>query len=191
MRFLVLYLRSRHVPAALLAAGGSVAVLWWLSQVFREVPGVAFGVFAAVAGAAATGPGLAGADLDLDRTARVAWPPRRAAHITVAGIVVAGIVAATALTGMQLIPAARVIRDVIGMSGLIAFGAVVIGAGRAWILPLTWTLLAMQRPPSPTPTYRAVLTWMLQSPATPAASVTALILGAAGVLAYAILGPRS
>jgi hypothetical protein len=42
--------------------------------------------------------------------------------------------------------------------------------------------------PSPA-TYRQVLTWMLQPADATPATVTALVLGATGVLAYAVLGP--
>jgi hypothetical protein len=62
--------------------------------------------------------------------------------------------------------------------------------------PLTWTLAALTGlcqlwPPSPdAPTYRLVLTWMLQPPESAAAGWTATGLAAAGILAYAIVGPR-
>jgi hypothetical protein len=196
MRPLVLYLRSRQVPAALAAAVGSVAVLWSASQATDDPSARAtLALLAVAAGTAAAGSGLAGADIDLDRTAAIRWPPRRAAHVIAAGAAVIGMVAATALTGDQLAPVAQVTRDAIGMSGLIALGAATLGASRAWVPPLTWTLLAWTHPalswPSPaTAAYQQVLTWMLQPADTTPATVTALILGVTGVLAYAILGPR-
>jgi hypothetical protein len=196
MRLLVLYLRSRQVPAALAAAVGSVAVLWSVSQATDDPTARAtLALLAVAAGTAAAGSGLAGADIDLDRTAAIRWPPRRAAHVVAAGAAVMGMVAATAFTGDQLAPAAQVTRDAIGMSGLIALGAATLGASRAWVPPLTWTLLAWSHPvlswPSPaTATYQQVLTWMLQPADTTPAIVTALILGVTGVLAYAVLGPR-
>src|SRR5262245_22899921 len=100
VRLLVLYLRSRRVPAALAAAVGSAAVLWWFAHATDDPRARAtLALVAVVAGSAAAAAGLAGADVDLDRTAALAWPPRRAAHVIAAGAAVAGIVAAAALTG--------------------------------------------------------------------------------------------
>jgi hypothetical protein len=191
MRPLVLYLRSRQVPAALAMAVAGAAVLWWLGR-GADDPAVRalLALLAVVAGTAAAGAGLAGADIDLDRSAAIAWPPRRAAHVVAVAAAVAGIVAATALTGDQLAPARQVARDAVGMTGLVALGAATIGAGRAWVVPLTWTLLALFRVPAATSTCQQVLAWMLQPASSAPATITASALGVTGVLAYAILGPR-
>jgi hypothetical protein len=190
VRLLVLYLRSRRVPAALAVAVGGVAVLWSLSQAADNPAAVATaGLLAAVTGAAAAGPGLAGADIGLDRTAAIAWPPRRAAHVIVAAAAVVGIVAATALTGDQLAPAGRAVRDAVGMSGLVALGAAALGADRAWVPPLAWTMLALLAPPATAP-YQQALTWMIQPAGTTSAAAVAVLLGVAGALAYAVFGPR-
>jgi hypothetical protein len=191
MRLLLLYLRSRQVPAALAAAVGSVAVLWWLGQATHDpTVDATLGLLAVAAGTAAAGAGLAGADIDLDRSAAIAWPPRRAAHVIAVGGAIVGIVAATALTGDQLAPARQIIRDAAGMSGLIALGAATLGASRAWVVPLTWTFLALLWVPAAAATYQQVLTWMLQPAASVPAAITTSVLGVTGVLAYAILGPR-
>jgi hypothetical protein len=192
MRPLVLYLRSRNVPLAVAAAVGSVAALWSIDRATdHRVAGV-LALLAVVAATLAAGPGLAGADIDLDRTAAIPWPPRRAAHVVAAGAAVIGMVTATWFTGDQLAPAAQVTRDAVGMTGLIALGAATLGANQAWIPPLSWTLLSWTVVALPWPlpaTYRQVLTWMLQpADATPAIA-TALVLGATGILAYAVLGP--
>jgi hypothetical protein len=195
VRPLALYLRSRRVPAAVAAAVAAVAVLWPLAEAADDPTARAMlGLLAVVAGTVAAGPGLAGADADLDRTAAVAWPPRRAAHLVAACAAAARIVAATALTGHQLAAAGRVARDAVGMSGLVALGATTLGAGRAWLVPLTWTLVAMTLvaalPPSSAATPQEVLTWMLQPADATPATATAAVLGAAGLLAYAALGAR-
>jgi hypothetical protein len=109
-----------------------------------------------------------------------------------AGAAVVGMVTATWFTGDQLAPAEQLTRDAIGMTGLSALGAATLGANRAWIPPLSWTLLSwtLMEVPWPSPaTYRQVLTWMLQPADATPATVTALVLGATGVLAYAVLGP--
>jgi len=138
---------------------------------------------------------VAGADLDLERTAAIAWPVRRAAHIVTANATVVAILSATALTGDALTHAGPIARNVIGLGGLLALGAATLGASRAWLLPITWILLVARfAPPFGTPpaspTYKQMLTWLMQPPETISATVTAVILGAAGTLAYAILGPR-
>jgi hypothetical protein len=191
MRLLLLYLRSRQVPAALAAAVGSVAVLWWLGQATDDPTAQAtLALLAVAAGTAAAGAGLAGADVDLERTAAIAWPPRRAAHVIAVGGAIIGIVAASALTGDQLAPARQVVRDAVGMSGLVALGAATVGASRAWVVPLTWTLLVLLWVPAATATWQQPLAWMLQPAASAPAAITASMLGVTGVLAYAILGPR-
>jgi hypothetical protein len=196
VRLVVLYLRSRQVPAALAGAAGSVAILWVLGLASESLhTGGRLGLLAVVAGTAAAGSGLAGADIALDRTAAIAWPPLRAVHVVAAGAAVTGIIAATALAGDELGPAAQITRDAIGMIGLTALGAAALGGDRAWIPPLTWTLGAwiFATTPFPSPalaTYHQVLTWMVQPPDTTPATNAALTLGASGVLVYAILGPR-
>jgi hypothetical protein len=192
MRLLVLYLRSRRLPLAVAAAAGGVAAVWSIDRVTDHRAAGLLALLAVVAATLAAGPGLAGADVDLDRTAAVPWPPRRAAHVVAAGAAVIGMVAATWLTGDQLAPAAQVTRDAVGMTGLLALGAATLGANQAWVPPLSWTLLSLtvMALPWPSPaTSRQVLTWMLQPADATPATVTALLLGATGVLAYAVVGP--
>jgi hypothetical protein len=190
MRLPVLYLRSRSLPLAVAAAVGSVAALWsihWATD--HRLTGV-LGLLAVVAAAVAAGPGLAGADFDLDRAAAIPWPPRRAAHVVVVGAAVIGVVTATWFTGEQLAPAAQVTRDAIGMTGLTALGAATLGAKQAWMPPLTWTMLALLWAPTGTALHQQVLAWMVQPTHTTPATVTALVLGTVGAIAYAVLGPR-
>jgi hypothetical protein len=191
MRWLTLYLRSRAVPVALAATVGSTLALWGLDR-WIDAPQVRdpLALLAVLAGAAAFAPGLAGADVLLDRTAAIAWPPRRAAHVLLAGALVLGAVAATALT-----PTGTLARNVTGLTGLVALGAATLGATRAWLPPAGWTLLSLWFTPPiglpPTePTWKVALTWMVQPPPTTLATVTAVTLGATGTLAYAFLGPR-
>lgn len=196
MRLLVLYLRSRQVPTAFVVAVFSVAALWALNLRAAGTPAGALpAVLAVITGAAAAGPGLAGADLDLDRTAAIAWPPRRAAHIIAVGATVIGIVTATALTTRPIAPTAQIVRDTVGMSGLVALGAATLGATLAWIPPAIWTLLASTllattwAAPAES-TSQLMLTWMFQPTTATPATITATLLGATGTLTYAILGPR-
>jgi hypothetical protein len=135
------------------------------------------------------------ADHDLDRSAVIAWPPRRAAHVIVAGAAVAGLLIATAVGGRPMAGAATIARDVVGLSGLVALGATGLGAAQASLLPVVWTVPVLWFAPPmgipPTrPTYKVLLTWMVQPPGTTAATVAALVLGGAGIFAYALFGSR-
>jgi hypothetical protein len=194
MRPLVLYLRSRQVPVALAVAAGSVAALWSLSRVTANPDANdMLGLLSIVACAVAAGHGLAGPDSDLDRTAAIAWPVVRTAHIMAVAAVAAGVVAGTALTAEQLASGVEVARDAIGMSGLVALGAAVFGAGRAWTIPATWTGLAWALDVPPGTEDRLFLrmfVWMLEPAGSIPAAITAVALGVAGVLAYGVLGPR-
>ena len=190
MRLLVLYLRSRSLPLAVAAAVGSVAAMWSVNLATDHRTAGLLALLAVVAATLAAGPGLAGSDIDLDRTAAIPWPPRRAAHVVAAGAAVIGVVTATWLTGEQLAPAAQVTRDAVGMTGLTALAAATLGASHAWMPPLTWTMLALLWAPPATAPYQQVLAWMVQPAHTTPATVTALVLGAGGLVAYAVLGPR-
>jgi hypothetical protein len=191
MRWLTLYLRSRSVPTAFAAITGTVLVLWSLGRL-ADVPGArdTFAMLAVLAGGAAIAPGLAGADIDLDRTASIAWPPRRAAHVILGGAVILGIVAAAVLTHPGLLT-----RNVFGATGLVALGAATLGASRAWLPLAAWTVLSLPfTPPLGTPptapTYKVLLTWTVQPPEVTTAIVMAVLLGATGTLTYALAGPR-
>jgi hypothetical protein len=196
MRWLSLYLRSRSTPTAVAVTVGSTAILWWLTQIVDNPATPAkLALLATTVGAVAIGPGLAGADHDLDRTAAIFWPLRRITHIIVATAAVTAILSTTALTGHPLNQAGPIARNVIGLCGLVALGAATVGAPRAWLLPLTWTLLLLRyTPPFGTPPTRPVpmqmLTWLMQPASTTSATIAAVILGVAGTTAYAALGPR-
>ena len=196
MRPLALYLRSRAVPAAAAAVLVSAVGLWALGLAIDHPQGRSLAaLLVALAATTAIAPGLAGADHDLDRASAIAWPPRRAAHVIVAGAAVVGLLAATALAGEQMAAMAHIARNVAGLAGLVALGAAILGAGRAPLLPVVWTVLVLRYAPPmgepPTrPAYKVMLTWMVQPVESRAATVAAIVLAAAGTLAYAVLGSR-
>jgi hypothetical protein len=191
MRFLTLYLRSRRVPAAAATVLASVAVLWFLGTSTDDPQGrLPIAVLALSVGMSAIAPGLAGADLDLDRTAAIRWPPRRAAHVLAGAVLVTAALAATALTGDPMAPFQLILRDALGLAGLVALGAATLGAGRAWLLPVTWSLVTMVAGARNGSWPRELLTWAAQPEGTTSATVTAVVLGGAGILAYAAAGSR-
>lgn len=193
---MALYLRSRAVPATAVAVLCCAVGLWALGLAIDAPPGRALAaLLAALAGTTALAPGLAGADLDLDRSSAIAWPPRRAAHIILAGAAVVGLLAATAIAGERMASTGLIARNVAGLTGLLALGTVVLGAARAPGLPVVWIALVLQFAPPmgvpPTrPTHTVMLTWMVQPIQTRVATVAAIVLAVAGTLAYAVVGSR-
>ncbi|NBE83058.1 hypothetical protein [Micromonospora rubida] len=189
MRWLTLYLRSRRVPMALVAAGGCAALMWSLWSVFSDDRGVdvlmvVLTVLLLVAALTAT---LGGPDDAIERAAGMPWPPRRAAHLLAAFLVVVVLLLATLATGARFGPAWLVVRDAAGLLGLTALGAAAIGTARAWFLPLGWTLVAILFPQSEP--VGQILTWQAQPPESTAAAVTAGLLALGGLVAYAAAGP--
>lgn len=178
-RWLLLYARSRQVPAAAATVVAGFAALAPLDG----SPHVT--AFAAALGTAVVATGFGGHDLALDRTAAFGWPPRRAAHLLVGGAVVTALLLAAGLTAEN----AFVLRDVVGLGGLAALAAVVLGARAAWTLPVGWTGVTLVVPPG-TDWPTRLLTWPVQPTGTTSATVTAVVLACTGLLAYAWFGCR-
>ncbi|MCX4238690.1 hypothetical protein ACH4Y0_19660 [Streptomyces sp. NPDC020707] len=194
MRWLTLYARSRRIPASLAAVAVSAVTV---AVLVRDGGGGGGGgpiepgpsVLVLAAGAMAFSVGLSGQDAALDRTAAIRWVPRRAAHVLVAGAVVAAMLLAVRTVGENMATAAFVARDSAGLMGLVALGAALAGGQYAWTLPFAWLSFAFFAPP-PTSTPMEVATWMLLPPGTAAGTWTALVLTVVGTAAYAVAGPR-
>lgn len=192
MRWLALYARSRRVPASLAtvvtgaAAVGALARDGGGGQADPRLP-----VLVLAAGAMAASVGFGGQDRALDRTAAIRWVRRRAAHVLLAGAVVA--VAVVPLTvrgpGEGVATLALAVRDGAGLMGLAALGAALLGGQYAWTAPFAWLSLAFFAPPASSTPMR-VVTWMLLPPGAAAGFWTALALTVAGTTAYALAGPR-
>jgi hypothetical protein len=191
-----LYLRSRGVLATAVAVSFCATGLWAIGLAVDHPQGrVLVALLVALAATTAIAPGLAGADHDLDRASAIAWPPRRAAHVTVAGATILGLLAATALVGPQMASTGQIARNVAGLTGLVAIGAVILGAARAPLVPVIWAALVLQYAPPmgdpPTrPAYKVMLTWMVQPADARTAMIAAVVLAVAGTMGYAVLGSR-
>jgi hypothetical protein len=193
MRLLVLYLRSRQIPVAVAAMIGCIGALWAVGRAVEELDPATLAGLGLVVGIAVSGPGLAGADIDLERTAAIPWPPRRALHIIILGVVT-GVATLVAFSGNLDEPATQIARNAAGMSGLIALAAATFGVDRAWVVPLVWTLLAWMLQGAawsgPAPALHGMLTWMAQSSDSWPAALAAGFLAAVGTISYARWGPR-
>ncbi|GGY06909.1 hypothetical protein GCM10010358_70210 [Streptomyces minutiscleroticus] len=189
MRWLILYARSRQVPASAAAVALVTLVAWAFNQDGAGPMNLGIAVLILTANVAAASVGLGGRDVALDRTAAIRWVPRRAAHVLLAGAVAGAALLAVQAAGAELAPAALVVRDSAGLAGLAALGAVLGGAPFAWTLPIGWlsfTLLV----PVPPGIAGEVSGWMIIYPATTASAATAWALLATGTVLYAAAGPR-
>ncbi|MFD3310528.1 hypothetical protein [Streptomyces sp. NPDC058694] len=190
MRWLTLYARSRRIPASLAAVVVGMTAVWALAR--DEGAGPAdprLPVLVLSTGAMAFSIGLGGHDLALDRTAAIRWVPRRAAHVLLAGAVVAAALLAVQTMGAPMATTAFVVRDTAGLMGLVALGAALSGGQFAWTLPFAWLSFSFFAPP-PTSAPMEVAMWMLLPPGTATGTWTALVLTAVGTAAYAVAGPR-
>lgn len=190
VRWLTLYARSRQVPASLAALVICTVAVWALAGDGGEGPGdPRLPVLVLATGVMAASIGFGGQDLALDRTAAIRWVPRRAAHVLLAGTVVAAVLMAVQAMGSELATTEFVVRDSAGLTGLAALGAALSGGQYAWTLPFAWLSLSLFTPPA-TSTPTRVASWLLLPPGTPAGTWTALLLLAVGTAAYALAGPR-
>ncbi|GAA3902031.1 hypothetical protein GCM10023084_63160 [Streptomyces lacrimifluminis] len=189
MRWLTLYARSRQIPASLAAVVIGAVAVWALARDEGAGPGdPRLPVLVLATGAMAFSIGLGGQDLALDRTAAIRWMPRRAAHVLLAGAVIAAALL-TLQAGAAMATTAFVVRDSAGLMGLVALGAALSGGQYAWTLPFAWLSFSFFAPP-PTSVPLEVATWMLLPPGTAAGTWTALVLTVVGTVAYAVAGPR-
>ena len=196
MKPLTLYLRSRSVPASLGLTLACAVGLWSLGLAVHNQEGRSLLVLlATVAAVVVIAPGLAGQDHDLDRVAAITWWPRRAAHLVVAAALVVGLLGATAHIGDPMAGIALIARNAVGLAGLVALGAATLGVARATLLPVLWTVLILQvippfGAPPDRPLCREMLTWPAQPIGSTPATVSAVLLGVLGTLAYALFGSR-
>lgn len=189
MRWVWLHLRSRRALPALAAAAVPVAVVWglWLAYADARDTDVRLVSLAVMLAVAALTPTLGGADDALERTASVRWPARRAWHLLLTAAAVVTLLSLTAIVDARFAPLGLVLRDTVGLLGLAALGAASLGAARAWIAPLAWTLIAVMPWPEPGSGLTAqVGYWLVQPAGTGAATACAAVLAVTGLLAYAL-----
>ncbi|MER7924290.1 hypothetical protein ABTY96_14370 [Streptomyces sp. NPDC096057] len=190
MRWLTLYARSRQVPASLAALVIGAVSVWAVAPSH----GVGAGdprpaVLGMAVGVVAASVGFGGQDVALDRTAAVRWVPRRAAHVLVAGVVVAAVSWGWWSSGLEPGGAEVLVRGSAGLTGLAALGAALSGGQYAWTLPFGWLSFSFFAPPA-TSTATRVTGWLLLPPGIPAGTWTAVVLLVAGTSAYSLAGPR-
>jgi len=127
VRALLLYARSRQLPASVAAA----ALCCLFVRVVVPSADPKWPALAITAAVSALATGLTGQDADLDRTAAWPWPAYRLAHVVAIASIAAVLVACAA-------PLPFVVRGCVGMTGLAALGAALFGGHLAWTLPCGW-----------------------------------------------------
>ncbi|TCB88653.1 hypothetical protein E0H26_28455 [Micromonospora zingiberis] len=189
MTWAMLYLRSRRVPLALAAATGGAVLIWtlWLALADERDVAPTTVVMTVVLMVVVFSVTLAGPDENLDRTASMRWPWRRAVHLLAGLLVVLVALLVTRYTGARFGPATLVVRDAAGLLGLTAICATVLGAARSWFLPLGWTTIAAMYPQAGT--WGAILTWQGQPPDDTVAALTAALFALGGLIVYSLTGP--
>lgn len=187
-RWAALYARSRRVPASAVAAAVAVAALTAVERGMFGGFDPRMTALALASAIALFSGGLAGQDLALDRAAALAWAPRRAAHLLLAGAVAAGMWLAPYLVAGDAAPVAFVVRDAAGFLGLAGLGAAMLGGRYAWAPPIAVVMPAFFA--SPETTLERVAAWPVAAVDADVAAWTAVALLVAGLSAYALGGPR-
>ncbi|MFH9083093.1 MULTISPECIES: hypothetical protein [unclassified Streptomyces] len=194
MTGLLLYARSRALPATLAALVGTGAFALWAAGRLdayldpdRRVPIVAL---APLLASAVIGASLYSASEELDRTAVRPWWPRRLAQLT----------ALTALAALLVVPAVlghaenfgppAVVRNTLGCTGVTATAAVLLGARLSWLPAFAYVSAVYLGSSAARGRAATVWAWPMQPGAAPGAWAVALAAFAVGAALYAARGAR-
>jgi hypothetical protein len=186
MTYLPLHLRARRVPAAVTAALGPAGCAWlgwFLASDHREV-GAPLASVSIMLACVAVSLTLAGDDEALERTGSRPWPRVRAAHLLIAFALLIGLFTASLATPLRFGSVAFLTRDIAGLLGLTALGAVLLGAQRAWFGPVLLSVLSVIWGAPTSHHGLQVLTWTTQPTGTTASTMTAIVLAVIGGGAY-------
>ncbi|HKN52623.1 MAG TPA: hypothetical protein VJX66_08990 [Amycolatopsis sp.] len=182
----MLYARSRQVPVAFAALVLGAAGIWLLA---REWWSVLFVALTLTVGVSVGAIGWSGQDPDLDRTAAIRWPVRRFGHIVLVGLLAGAAVLVVQALGVRDVDISTLMRDGAGLLGLAGIAATFAGGRFGWTLPFVWFVVGVFAPGGDD-LKTQILRWMFEPPDTAAATWTAVVLGVAGIGAYAGWGGR-
>ncbi|MEU0002779.1 hypothetical protein ABZ079_00340 [Streptomyces sp. NPDC006314] len=194
MTGLLLYARSRALPATLAALAGTTAFAVWAADRLgtyldpdRRVPIVAL---APLLAAAVIGTSLYSASDELDRTAVRPWWPRRLVQLGALTALAAAVLPLAVLGHPELFGPPAVIRNTLGCTGVTAAAAVLLGARLSWLPAFGYVSAVYLGSHGAHGRAATVWAWPMQPGAQPgawAAALTAFTLGAA---LYAVRGAR-
>ena len=182
MRLLVLHARGRwagQIACALAGVSSASAAI----VVFADDTGMLVPVLGPLTAASLLAFALCGADPALERITPRPWARWRLCELAVCAVAGALVVLPAVLVeGGQ----AEALRNLAGLGGIAALGAVVLGARLAWLSPTAWVLGAAAIGPRPDEPY-APLVWIIRS----GGASWALAFAVAGALAFARFGTAS
>ncbi|MEU6667559.1 hypothetical protein [Streptomyces sp. NPDC046727] len=194
MTGLLLYARSRALPATLAAlAGTAVFAVWAAGRLDayldpdRRVPIVAL---APLLASAAIGTSLYSASDELDRTAVRAWWPRRLVQLAGLAALAALLVVPAVLGHTENFGPPTVIRNTLGCTGATAASAVLLGARLSWLPTFAYVTAVYLGSGTPHGRAATVWAWPMQPGAEPGAWAAALTAFVLGTTWYAVRGAR-
>ncbi|MFD7220644.1 hypothetical protein ACFV9P_06465 [Streptomyces sp. NPDC059892] len=193
---LLLYARSRVLPATLAALTGialvAVWAAWWLQAQprFDHTARVPVVVLAPLLAAGVIGTGLYTHSDELDRTAVRPWWPRRLVHLLVLTGLAAALLALAVPGRPDEFGAPAMTRNLLGATGVAAVSAALLGARLSW-LPITVYLSAVYLSAPEQPGGAAAFwAWPMQPGPQAGAWVTAVAAYGVGAVVYAGRGAR-
>ena len=193
---MALHLRSRRVMTLVAGLAGLGLLTWLAAEWLMNRPWSggpsdrALLTRWAPAVAAALGSiGLAGEDEDMERSTAAPWRPMRAAHLTALAVLLAGVLALTALAEPETFGAHVLVRNTVGCVGIVAAMATVVGARLAWAPLFVFLAVIEVAGPGAGPT-SAWWTWPAQPSDVDAAAWVAAALYIGGLCAFALFGAR-
>ncbi len=132
---------------------------------------------------------LAGADVDLDRSVAVLRPKERVIHALVVSAMITLSLALSALTEPLLWGSLALIRNSIGLMGLVLLSASKLPAPLVWSPALVYVLSVYTIAPSDGSAGSKWWAWPLQSGSLDASWMSAALLFATGLMTYGLHGP--
>ncbi|MFC8264195.1 hypothetical protein ACFUIZ_00495 [Streptomyces cinereoruber] len=193
---LLLYARSRALPGALAALVGTAAVAAWAVRWLETTPdaGPADRLPVVVLGpllaAAVIGTCLRTPSDELDRTAVRAWWPRRLAHLLVPAALAALLLALAVPGHPAEFGAPAAVRNTLGLVGLAAASAALVGARLSWLPPALYTGAVPLAAPAGAGGAADWWAWVTRPGPQGGAWVVAAVAFAAGAFLYAWRGAR-
>jgi hypothetical protein len=185
VRLLTLHARARRAgPIAVGLVG--VATACWVLAARVEETGILAAVLGPLAAVSLLGFALGGDDPALERTTPRRWPRWRATELAVCALAACLALLPALVQADEHATAA--LRNLAGLAGLTALGAVVLGARLAWLAPTAWAMSGSAFGPR-AESWLAPLTWPVQPGDTGSALMLPAALAVAGALLYTRYGP--
>jgi hypothetical protein len=191
---LLLYARSRALPATLAALAGTAGFAVWAAGRLdsyvdpeRRVPIVAL---APLLAAAVIGTSLYSASDELDRTAVRPWWPRRLAQLAALTGLAAVLLPLAVLGHPETFGPPAVIRNTLGCTGVTAGAAVLLGARLSWLPAFAYVTAVYLGSSGARGRAVAVWAWPMQPGAQLGAWAAALAAFTVGAALYAVRGAR-